>query len=239
MVEMSSLHVRGAAIARRSTKVEPWQVTYVRDIEAGDLALLAGPRPPTDPKAPLAKLREPHHALAQLIAAGESDIAAARLTGYSVARVRTLQADPAFSELVIHYSEEKVHAEGDLFKSIAHVAATAGSILQERLEEEPDSFSNEDLRKLRNDSLDRVGLGPTSKKEVTVSDPRGVLNEIRSLMVSESTARIIDRSAPIDAEYKEVLDDDPESPPAEESTVSASQSDGSVLDRSEAQGESP
>lgn len=238
MVEMSSLHVRGSAVARRSTRVEPWQVTYVRDIAEGDLALLAGPRPPTDPKAPLARLREPHHALAQLIAAGESDIAAARLIGYSVARVRTLQADPAFSELVIHYSEEKVHAEGNLFKSIAHVAATAGSILQERLEEEPDSFSNEDLRKLRNDSLDRVGLGPTSKKEVSVSDPRGVLNEIRNLMSSESTARIIDRSAPITAEYTEVLEDEPESSPPEESPVSASEPDRAVHDRPEAQRES-
>jgi len=219
MVSLDSLHVSGAAIARRSTRPTPWQIVVVREISPDDTGLMATAPRPSDPKAPLARLREPHHYAAKLLAGGDSPIKVSRITGYSVARINTLLADPAFSELIEHYSEIQAHDELDIDTAIKHVAVTAMGTLQERMEEEPDSFSNKELREVMTAGLDRIGKGPTSKRTLEVQDPKGVLEELRGLMASESATRIVERSATISAEYTEVFPDDEESPPPEESKV--------------------
>lgn len=212
MSQPLTLRMAQDSLHRPSARRAPWQVGYVRDIGPEELVLLHTiSKMPTDVKAPLAKLRDPHHTLAKLLAEGEDPIAVSRVTGYSTQRIRTLIQDPAFAELMNFYAEQKVHRDRDIDMSIRHVAMTATALIQERLEEEPESFSNEELRKLQTASLDRVGFGPQSKKTVEVTDSRGVLNEIRSLMQTENRALIVPRNEVIEGDYTEVLDE-PESP---------------------------
>jgi len=140
-----------------------------------------------------------------MLADGDEPIVVSRVTGYSVARIRTLTRDPAFAELVEFYAEQKVHRDRDIDMSIRHVAMAATAELQERLDDSPEAFSNEELRKLRNDSLDRVGYGPQSKKTIEINDPRAVLGELRALMATENRAVIVPRNE-IETNYTEVLD---------------------------------
>jgi len=204
---------------RQSTRVVPWQLEFAREIGPEELVLLHSvSKLPTNSKAPLAKLRAPHHTLAQMLANGDEVLVVSRVTGYAPARIRTLMADPAFDELISFYAEQKVHAEQDVAKSIAHVGMTATQILQERLEEEPESFSNKDLLALQTAQLDRSGHGPQSKKTVEISDPRNVLAEMRQLMAIENRAVVVSRDEPIDANYEEILNVE-ESPQTEESQI--------------------
>lgn len=202
---MSALQLRlpeSASQRRRS----PWQLTYVRDIGPEELVLLhSSSNLPSDPKAPLARLRDPHHTLAQMLANGDDPIIVSRVTGYSTARIRTLIRDPAFAELMAFYAEQKVHRDRDIDLSIRHVAMAASAELQERLDDTPEAFSNEELRKLRNDSLDRVGYGPQSKKTIEIHDPKAVLAELRALVSGERRAVVVARDE-IEADYTEVLD---------------------------------
>jgi len=193
---------------RPSARLEPWQITYTRDIGPEELVLMHTiSKMPTDAKAPLARLRDPHHSLAKMLAEGENPITVSRVTGYSPQRIRTLIQDPAFAELMNFYAEQKTHRDRDIDLSIRHVAMTATAILQERLEEEPESFSNEELRKLQTASLDRVGFGPQSKKTIEINDPRGVLAEIKTLMANENQAILVARNEIIEGDFTEVLDE--------------------------------
>lgn len=198
------LDIRNQAIARRSSRQEPWQVEYARDLGPEDLALLHSGivQAPQDPKAPLASLREPHHMLARLLAEGKSVVEVSAITGYSTSRIRTLQMDPAFKELMAHYEETIVFAEADVQAQIKHVALTAGSILQERLETDPDSFSNKDLKDLFQTGLDRIGHGPTTKHQHTITDPTHIIEALKEAHALEG-GRIIAKGA-ITAEFTEV-----------------------------------
>ena len=215
-IELHSLKIGSAAVARRSTRREPWQLVRAREVTADDLAAVHSTiiDPPANPKAPLARIRDAHHYIAKLVSEEKNPIEISAITGYSVSRIRTLTTDPTFCELVSFYTEQRVHRDLDIDMSIRHVAMAATAILQERLDDEPEAFSNEELRKLRNDSLDRIGRGPTSKRSIELNDPRGILNELRSLAIGESNARIIPRDT-IEGDYTEVLDGE-ESPSSEE-----------------------
>lgn len=217
--EMSQHLTLRMAPVRSSVKVKPWQLEFAREIGPEELVLLHSvSKLPTNSKAPLAKLRAPHHTLAQMLVEHNDVIVVSRVTGYSTARIRTLQADPAFDELVQFYAENKVHAEHDVQKSIAHVGMTATQILQERLEEEPESFSNKDLLALQTAQLDRTGHGPQSKKTIEINDPKHVLAEIKQIMARENRAVIVPRDEPIDVNYEEILND--ETSPQTQSTPS-------------------
>lgn len=194
---------------RRSTRANPWQVTYAREIGPEELVLLHSvSQLPTNSKAPLARLAAPHHTLAQMLAEGQEPIVVSRISGYTVARIRTLQNDPAFAELITFYAEQKVMAENDVQKAIAHVGMTATQILQERLEDEPESFSNKDLLALQTAQLDRTGHGPQSKRTVEISDPRNVLSELKQLMTVENRAVVVPRAEIVEADYEVILNDE-------------------------------
>ena len=236
-LQLDTFHVGGMALARRSVRREPWQLVFDREIQDEDLVLIHSVtrQGPDDAKAPLARLRDQHHHMARLLAEGDSPIDVAAVTGYSIARIRTLLNDPAFGELMDHYAEQRTHRDMDIDMSIRHVATNAMAILQERMHDEPDSFSNEELRKLQNDALDRIGKGPTSKRTLEISDPRNVLAEIRNLMQTENRARIVARDT-IEADYTEILDE--EGSQTEPATSGGVHPDGSIYDSAEAEGQS-
>ena len=93
-------------------------------------------------------LRSGHHKLAQLIASGVKPIDASYITGRSVNSIYSLQRDPAFNELCAHYRAQEEVKEADVLDRVTRIGFLASEILQERLEESPEKFSNSELRQL-------------------------------------------------------------------------------------------
>jgi hypothetical protein len=93
-------------------------------------------------------LRSGHHKLAQLIASGIKPIDASYITGRSVNSIYSLQQDPAFNELCAHYRSMEEVKEADVLDRVTRIGFLASEILQERLEESPEKFSNSELRQL-------------------------------------------------------------------------------------------
>jgi len=202
---LSRLDIRASAEARRSTRSDPWSLRIVRSGSAEDLSRIFLAPKPEDPKAPLARIRDAHHMLARLMAEDKPVVEISAITGYAPARIRTLQDDPAMRELVAHYSEVKVFAEADIKAQVQHVALAAKDVLLERLETEPDSFSNKDLTTLLQAGLDRIGHGPSSSHNVNLNDPSKVIERLGALM-SQEKGRIIPRDS-IEATFTVIPDD--------------------------------
>ncbi len=208
-LEMSSplgtmpFDIRDAAVARRSARVKPWQLTLVREVIEEDMVVISsasGFAP--DPRAPLATIRDPHHTLARLVAAGEPNVKIAAVTGYSPGRISTLKNDPAFLELVHHYEMDLEEIKSDVTMQLRHASLTAMQILQERLENEPESFKNKELQDLAMAGFDRTGNGPKSTTEVNLNDPTKVVESLATI-VSQQMGRVLSRKE-IEAEYTEI-----------------------------------
>lgn len=193
-----------AKLRERGRRVAPWSLRYERQITEQDLILLhAVSREAPSAKAPLSAVRDPHHMLARLLAAGKTAVAVSAITGYSTQRIRTLEADPAFRELLAHYSELQVFEQADIQAQIKHVSLTAGQMLQERMEADPDSFSNKELRELFATGLDRIGHGPSSKLNVNINDPAKIIEQVKAELRQEESGRVISRAEIIEVEYTE------------------------------------
>lgn len=207
MLAVHNLDIRQAAIARRSSRAEPWQVEIVRPLGPEDFALLQLPSTAPDPRAPLSRIRDPHHMMARLLAQGKAPIEVSAITGYTPARIRTLQNDPAFQELLHHYTAQEMSVEADVTAQIRHLALSAAATLQERLEAEPESFSNKELRELAQTGFDRIGHGPSSKVDLRLTNPQGVIQQLKEALAAEAAGRILTRDdaeglpPPIEAEY--------------------------------------
>ena len=201
-----SCDLRQSALTRRSARAEPWQVTYDRDIGPDDLVLLANVmRISPDPKAALAKIKDSHHTLAQLLAQGKSPVEVSAITGYSPGRIYTLQADPAFKELLVHYTEVHVAATADIQGQVRHLALAAKQVLMDRLEDEPETFSNKDLKDILTAGLDRTGHGPTSNHNINLNDPTRIIDKLKDALAEEGRGRVLPRAV-IDAQFEEATD---------------------------------
>lgn len=151
-------YCRMRTVGRSAVSVD---VEVVREITEDDLMLLEEPRPKST--APVVKqLRERHHALARLLAAGIPHWEAAAITGYEPSRVSILRRDPAFQNLISFYTEKKDAAFADVHANLNGLTVDALSVIRERLEENPDDFSNHELRELVKVGADRSGHGPTN-----------------------------------------------------------------------------
>ena len=203
MEHINRLDIRDIALGRRSTEVAPWRVVAVRPLVREDMILLVNPASP-DPKAPLARISAPHHLLARLIAEGKEPVDVSAITGYSTGRIRTLQSDPAFCELVAHYETGVVQAVADVQAQITHIALAAAQRLQEKLDDESEKFTTKELREISTAMLDRAGHGPTSKSVLTVNDPSQVIAKLHSMIQTESRGRVFTREA-VDVEFTETI----------------------------------
>lgn len=117
--------------------------------------------------APIAKIRERHHALARCLADGLSEAEAAIACGYSASRISILKADPTFQELVKFYTSEVNERYFGLHDAMAELGVDSVRELQDRLEESPDEFTVKELREIAAFAADRTGHGPSSKQEVS------------------------------------------------------------------------
>lgn len=139
---------------------------FVRDLEPADIALLGTEGRTVKPQA-LQALKDRHHRIAQMLAMGLRPWEISAQTGVSVNRISILQADPAFEELLAHYSkeiQEGLQATGiDLVSQYAGFASDAMAELHRRLEDAPDEFTVGSLTEAIKTFGDRAGAGPVNK----------------------------------------------------------------------------
>lgn len=153
---------------RGKIATEP-SVTNVRALTRDDLASIKDLRSSTADTHGgnvVQRLRDPHHRVARLIAAGLRTDEIAERSGYSHQRITTLQRDPAFQELVARYRktvDEAFEREQDEYAKLATGnMLKAETMLAEKLEEAEETgefLPTKDLIAISRDAADRFGYG--------------------------------------------------------------------------------
>jgi hypothetical protein len=134
--------------------------SYERDITAEDITFLWNAPPIGSQAEAIQKLRQSHHTLAQLLAAGTSQVEASFITGYTQPRISVLLKDPAFCELVEHYATIKKEIYLNVHERLAALGMDALTELQDRLNDpEAESFSNKELMDLVQLTMPKAGYG--------------------------------------------------------------------------------
>jgi hypothetical protein len=143
----------------------PPDVEILGPVEAADLALLEI-RPATVHRH--VELKDRHHSVARLLAAGHKPWEVCAITGYSASHLSIVQDNPAFQELLAFYRQHEDAQSADIAQRVKDAAATAVAKLAERLElDEAIEFG--ELNKAARDLLDRAGHGPKSTRDVNVT----------------------------------------------------------------------
>ena len=186
---MSDLKTKGRRISALELEV-------LGEITADDLlARESAQGQLTTSQAPtLARLRGIHHDIARQLASGMTPAEVSAVTGYSLSRISTLQADPSFKELLSFYSVKKEEAFVDVQKRMAILGLDAASELADRLETKPESLSNSQLIEITKVSLDRAGYAPVQKNvSVGVQMTSDEIESLRkSTSVGEAHVKVID-----------------------------------------------
>lgn len=149
--------------ARGGRRLEaPLEVEVVRSLGEDDLRILA--EPVDSPRQSIAKLRSSHHALARQLAMNGSVTEASLATGYSIPYISNLAGhDPTFKELVAEYRNERQALFVDAIKRLRSLGIDAVEELQDRLAQEPEGFTKNELMGLAKmalvDTLPRGGSG--------------------------------------------------------------------------------
>lgn len=164
------------------------EFNIVRELDDKDMLEIFTISPESKAR-PIKRITQTHHAIARLMAAGLSQVDIARMVGYSAGRISVLKADPAFNELVVHYSNVKEMAFVDVHEQIANTSSDALGVLQERLEEEPENFATAELIALAKMTLDRSGHGPT--KTTKIVDAAAIVRELKEKV--QSKGQILER----------------------------------------------
>lgn len=170
---------------------EGLETSVGRELRPADLSLLAANRG-TEP-VEIKKLTERHHQLARCFASGMSASEAAATVGLQPARISNLRRSPAFVELVEHYKSVVEMQFADFAEQMAGLAKDAVLEIRDRLEEEPEKFSNGMLLEVAKAFADRTGFGPSSKTEVTLNTQLGSrLDEARKRARAFALGDVID-----------------------------------------------
>jgi hypothetical protein len=137
------------------------------------------------------------------VAAGATNTEVAIAVGLTPARVVQLKNDPTFKDLVETLrlglsAEAKVTIASTLDK-LSVVGNTALDILQDRMEDDPDSFSVGELANLSKLGADRTGFGPSKTEEKNINLNFGDKLEAARRRVAEQGSKLIEASV-VDAE---------------------------------------
>jgi hypothetical protein len=120
------------------------------------------------------RMRDSHHRIAHLCAMGLRNFEIADITGYSVPRISTLRASPAFANLVEQYRKEVVVTRQDEidshFTNIVRLRNLAVGELIDRFEDDEDraKLSNGHLIAIAADGSDRTGY-PKRKENINMN----------------------------------------------------------------------
>lgn len=157
------------AAVRPASRPHESTLCLLRPLAEQDLGVLLNPdaavvakstfdAEPAGPSGQLRRMRHTHHFLAMLLANGSPTIEASLRTGYAPGTISSLQKDPTFQELVVYYRSQ----QGELFAEVVKRAASLGlgfvDELQQRLEDNPESFTNKDILSALEKLLDRTIL---------------------------------------------------------------------------------
>ena len=159
MMELEKLALAHAPVP--SVVAEP--IELVREIEASDAQLLLAEFKEhnwarlrqTAGVSSIQALRLGHHQVAQYLAAGTDPREVAFLTGRSLSSIQSLVSDPAFRELLAYYEENQAQRDFNAYDRLVTIGGTAMEILQERLDENPERFGNNELRQIIESTMDR------------------------------------------------------------------------------------
>ena len=154
---------------------QPITLTAVRELSRADLLRLA-----TEPSAPVAapalqRLRAPHHAAARLLAAGKSAMEVAVIVGRTPQRIRDLQKDPTFQELVAYYADQITTADisdaSRLNRKLNIIAESAAEEIIDRLSDpvRMERVPMSELRQLTEMGADRTTNPPKTAVPVSVA----------------------------------------------------------------------
>lgn len=113
--------------------------------------------------APLQKIGFSHHSLAKLLAEGRSNADCSLITGKSPSRISILKHDPAMTELIEYYKTQNEAVYLNIHERLATLGLSSIEELQDRLDTDPNSFSQRELMELAALGFDRSGYGPSSK----------------------------------------------------------------------------
>lgn len=174
-------------IGRRPTILE------TRPLTREDLAGL-GDQP--RPQFKLKTIRESHHRVARLIAAGLRPEEVVAMSGFSYQRIYTLSKDPAFAELVASYGNivtEKWLQAYDAYAAIAisnkmKAEAQIADHLEEA-EETGDKIPLKSLLAITSDRADRFGYG---KKSMTVNANIDMGSRLEQAILRSGKAQVLD-----------------------------------------------
>lgn len=145
-LELMDEIVFGGAAGRRPGAAVSIEVERgLRPDEVDDIAASRGKAPTQS----IGQLKHAHHQLARLIAKGYDNFEVSAMTGYNPAYVSRLKTDdPAFRELLAHYSAERSVIHTDAVERMATVGVMALDEMQQRLTDDPAGWSNRELMEL-------------------------------------------------------------------------------------------
>lgn len=143
----------------QGAKKNPLGLEYRRDLTRADIEdCTTLPVGATVPQ--LVRLTYKHHATAQQVAEGKSGAEISAMTGYTANRISQLKSDPAFMELVEFYKEQNIELYAAAHAKLAMLGVAAVEELQDRLEDNPESFSIRETIEVAEMALDR-SIAPT------------------------------------------------------------------------------
>jgi hypothetical protein len=93
---------------------------------------------------------------------------AALVTGYSPGRISQLENDPAFSALVADYRQESKSVFADMAERMSNLSLDALELIQERLQDTPETFTVPVLLDMVKAFADRTGFGPGQEVHLKV-----------------------------------------------------------------------
>ncbi len=174
------------------------RVVGVRPLMREDMLRLQEPRPPQNrPKA----MRETHHRLARMVAAGFRTEEILRLTGYSYTRFHQLSKDPAFMELVAQYrgkvDEAFLRGVDEFYETSTSNMLRAERKIEQILDDDDEGtlekpLSINQLMALTADRADRFGY---SKKVVNRNENVDFAAMMEQIARSSGRSNVIDAKA--------------------------------------------
>lgn len=153
-------------------------------------------------QGPVQRIRQSHHEIARLIAAGHSNKEVARICNRSHDNIKVLQRSPAFQELIAHYQERRTEEAFDFERRIKEAASEGLEELSDRLLDPTQraALPTRELYKITTGLLDRAGHNPVARRESRNWNIGLTADDIKK-MKDEA------RQETIEVEFTEVQDD--------------------------------
>lgn len=155
-------------------------LSFLRELNDDDLPELTNPSNTSKPADPysLKRIRARHHLLAMLLAKGAKTVEASYATGYDPQTINIMRRSPAFVELLSYYQEQQQEAFAGFAEQAAAVGMEALSIMQERMQDEPDSIKFNELAGLAEMLFDRTIL-PSKAAKLQPAAPQAPVTVIQ------------------------------------------------------------